>query len=70
MPKNLSISKQFSSHLVKNKKNIFFWSVVLKRVKVILKMDTFFWLKIDKSFDKKCSDIPLVLGFGGFETKF
>ena len=64
---NLKLS---NSHLVNRQKDKKKMSLVLKRVKVILKIDTFFWLKIDKSYDKKCSYIPLVLGLGVYLPKF
>ena len=46
-------------------KKLGFGLVVLKVKKVIFKWRGFFWLKIEKSFSKKRSYIPLVLGLEG-----
>ena len=51
-------------------KKLGFGLVVLKVKKVIFKWRGFFWLKIEKSFTKKCSYIPLVLGLEGDGTQF
>jgi len=51
-------------------KKLGFGLVVLKVKKVIFKWRVLFWLQIEKSFTKKCSYIPLVLGLEGDGIQF